>query len=202
VETLTGKMWPFQGTLQTPENEEIPWGPPNPEFMMYARHHGYPSPLLDWTRSPYIALYFAFYNSSPNRDVAVFAYVSSPQGVKWGGTMTDERLMSPPAISELSPFATTHPRHFSQQSRYTVCTQIHKKSNREYCSHELAINNTLEDQDLLQKYILPSSLRHESLDRLDHMNINGFTLFNSEDGLMAALAFREIEVFEANRSGN
>ncbi|HTL70278.1 MAG TPA: FRG domain-containing protein, partial [Candidatus Eisenbacteria bacterium] len=27
-------------------------------FMAYVRHLGYPSPLLDWTKSPYIAAYF------------------------------------------------------------------------------------------------------------------------------------------------
>jgi hypothetical protein len=33
------------------------------------------------------------------------------------------------------------------------------------------------------------------------MNINGYTLFNSEDGLMEALSFREIEALEARRRG-
>jgi hypothetical protein len=200
VETITGKIWPFESRNETPDLGLIDWSPQNYEFMVYARHHGYPSPLLDWTRSPYIALYFAFANSLPSKDVAIFAYCSMPQGMKGGGWTTDDTLVNPPVIRELGPFATTHPRQFPQQSRYTICTQIRKGSDREYCSHELVFQNAREGQDLMYKYILSASLRFDLLDRLDHMNINGFTLFNSEDGLMSALAFREIEAFEAKNS--
>lgn len=45
---------------------------------LLARHHGLPSPILDWTESPYIAAFFAFQEERDSSDdtVAIWAFNS------------------------------------------------------------------------------------------------------------------------------
>ena len=186
VESYTDKTWAVERDIKLPDD----WlsTPPNYEFMVYARHHGFPSPLLDWSQSPYIALYFAYAGNQPNTNAAVYAYVSTPEGVK-GGWATAA------AINELGPYATTHARHFRQQAQYTVC--VHKPEKRwDYCSHEGVFKSGDDSQDLLRKFILPGELRLEFLKKLQLMNINAYSLFNTEEALMHMLAFKEITLLD------
>jgi|GEM_PF-6924814 len=47
-------------------------------------------------------------------------------------------------------------------------------------------------QDYLKKIVLPGSIKHDVLKKLDSMNINSYTLFENDEGLMEILAFREV----------
>ncbi|MDT8375797.1 MAG: FRG domain-containing protein [Mariprofundaceae bacterium] len=183
VEAFTGKEWILDRDISTEDTTFH--SVTNYQFMAYARHHGFPTPLLDWSQSPYVALFFAYSGASDKDDVAVFSYVEDIGKGKGG-------WVGSPQISEQGEYISAHKRHFMQQSQYTIAT---KKIDDiwVYCSHHDYIDVTDDiEQNIMTKIILPGTLRIEVLQKLQKMNINAFTLFGSEESLMDMLAFREI----------
>jgi hypothetical protein len=160
------------------------------DLMIYLRHHGFPSPLLDWTRSLHVAAFFAFLTAEKGKDPAIFTY-QEDLGEGKG------QLVGQTEIHHLGSYVrNTHKRHFLQQCEYTICYQeTRSKDNsiekRTYKTHDSA--NFNEEQDRLCKYIIPYSEREKIMEKLDSININAFTLFGNEEGLANMLAYREIE---------
>ena len=154
--------------------------------MTYLRHHGFPSPLLDWSQSPFVAAFFAFSENldDSEKQVAIFSYIEDMGG---GKNISDDQ----PAICGLGSYVTTHKRHFMQQCEYTICTHC-LNDEIYYWSHGDVFKKDDKHQDYLVKYLLPRSEAVKVLRRLDLVNINAYSLFGNEEALMRTLAYKEI----------
>jgi hypothetical protein len=189
IESLTDRRW----DIKTPPDYED-WlkgekafglfEPPGYDFMIYLRHHGFPSPLLDWSQSPYVAAFFAFSHTATHVSrVSIYAYLEYAGQSKSWSTET-------PRICGRGPTVRSHRRHVLQQCEYTICTTP-SGGYWSYACHEDAFAQGEEGQDLLWKFSIPSSERLKVLQALDRYNLNAFSLFGSEESLMETIALRE-----------
>jgi len=174
----------FSGAASFREPGQFPSGPEY-EYMAYLRHHGFPSPLLDWSRSPYVAAFFVFRNAKPeDKKRSIFAYCEWP---------TRDKSVSPGfrRIRALGPYVRTHRRHFLQQSVYTVCESLDANDNWQYDSHQKVFENADREQAYLRKFDIPSVERVKVLRLLGEFNLNSYSLFGSEESLLETLWIRE-----------
>jgi hypothetical protein len=196
IESVTGSKW----NLPDSELDEITKNQSHRKihlpqnwyaYLVYLRHHGYPSPLLDWTTSPYIAAYFAMCEPPQEEDVAIYAYVEYVKSIK---------SIENPLITVKGPYVSTDKRHFAQKAWYTMASKwSDESSTHTFCSHHEIFDKSRKGyetpQDLLIKVTIPASERGKALNELDSdYNINHFTLFQTEDSLIKTLGIRNFEI--------
>lgn len=156
-------------------------------FMSLIQHHGYPTPLLDWTYSPYIAVYFAF-ATKPKGKARIFLFDQE----KWRSLFQQRFQIAcgEPQFVILETLALHNSRLIPQQAVSTFTNIAYLES---FFRHFDQKHGTT----VLQAVDIPSSESENVAWELRQMGITAGTLFPGLDGTCQDLKER---LFAPNRS--
>jgi hypothetical protein len=164
----------------------------------YMQHYNAPTRLLDWSKSPYVALYYSVEDLS-EKDGALFTFDaghltfvktirSKNDDTNWVANNFQQLTKSlSGAEYEKTIMVVGCPkptnRMVAQQSSFTVCTEI--LSDHDVFADEIVFTGVHggDGNSVVQKYIVPNTLKPRFLANLEMMNITANTLFPGIDGL-------------------
>lgn len=207
IETFTGKKWDIDSNEEKDNELALDYDLPADvmrmlplEYMTYLRHYGFPSPLLDWSSSPFVAAYFAFRDTANKAErVAIYEYRQIINFRQYTDPLEEAKKLKRPIITPLwfSEGIKNNKRHYLQQSIYTICINVN--SDKSYFdNHENLYPVTEEELDsykkfeYIKKYTLPSSERGNALLHLEMYNVNSFSLMGTEESLLETLFAKHV----------
>jgi FRG domain len=164
----------------------------NGGFFNLIQHHGYPTPILDWTYSPYVAAFFAYRgiskkqvaDSTPNDVVRILIF----DHTQWRIDFNQLLVLAPASLhfSVAEFIAIENERMIPQQAASTVTniddieSYIRSKESNE--------------KSYLSAIDLPVSGRKDVTNELRRMGITAGSLFPGLDGMCEELKERNFEL--------
>jgi FRG domain len=159
-------------------------------FLNLAQHHGYPTPLLDWTRSPYVAAFFA-YRALPKTPKSRFATPGTPKirifkldATEWNKLSRADKIFPVmPNMTLLSTLSMWNQRAVPQQALSTYTNVADLETH-------IKITEAARGKTFMEVIDLPVSGRNAIMEELSLMNITAGSLFPGLDGACESLRER------------
>ncbi len=148
--------------------------------MSLVQHHGYPTPLLDWTYSPYVGAFFAYRGISnemaakadPSAKVRIHVFDQSQWKIAFNQVIM--LLTTAPHLSFIEFMAIENNRMIPQQAASTV-------TNVDDIETYVSGKET-KDRKYLSAIDLPVRERKRVIHELSYMGITAGSLFPGLDG--------------------
>lgn len=157
----------------------------NAAFLNLLQHHGFPTPLLDWTHSPFVAAFFAYRygrrRSSDDPHVRIYIFDRE----QWESDFNQVQTLAfaRPHFSILEASALENPRALPQQSISSVTNVDDIETYIRGCE-------TQRGKTYLQAVDLSYSERRRVMEQLRKMGITAGSLFPGLDGACEELRGR------------
>lgn len=171
--TLGG--YPFNFTEYDRGSIELP----EMEYLTYLRQHGFPTPLIDFSRSCYISLFFACEDFNQNNKVDGKVFVYSPHFPNYHGTDV-------PALRKIGRYVEAGKRHIAQQSEYLLPLE-YISDKWKFITFKKVTEDTRNDYHP-KEILISKDAKIKLMKELNEMNINRYTLYLNEDALIKSLA--------------
>ena len=146
-------------------------------FWNLLQHHGYPTPLLDWTYSPFVAAFFAFRRRKPSDESDRRVRILSFEKTAWTRNFNqlDAVNFARPHFSLLEALAIENPRAIPQQAVSTL-------TNVDDIEGYIKSHEDEQGKVYLRAFDLDADARPEIMRELSLMGITAGSLFPGLDG--------------------
>lgn len=166
----------------------------NGAFLNLAQHHGYPTPFLDWTYSPYVAAFFAYRGissedaarSDPNEKVRIYAFNLD----EWRKNFLQSEYIATSSLHiSLGDFLAIENERMLPQQAVSLVTNIDDIEGK---------ISPLNSEEIVYLAAIDLSItkRDEIIRQLEYMGITAASMFPGIDGVCEELKERNFKYYK------